>query len=104
MFVFFGGVMLMMLLSASSGNGDRSTGMPFLFVLIFLLHVFTMLEMFILIAFYIIHLFKNDRIPNDKKALWAIVIFCGSLIAMPVYWYLYIWKTPPASRTLNAET
>jgi len=25
-------------------------------------------------------------------ALWANVIFLGDMIAMPIYWYLYIWK------------
>jgi len=37
-----------------------------------------------------------DLIDKDKKVLWAVVIFMGSMIAMPIYWYLYIWKQAPA--------
>jgi len=67
--------------------------MPLIFKFILPLHLFTMLEIFVLIAIYIMHIFKTDVVVQDKKALWAVVIFCGNMIAMPVYWYLYIWKT-----------
>jgi len=45
-----------------------------------------------MIIIYIIHIFKTEKVPQDKKALWAVVIFLGNMIAMPIYWYLYIWK------------
>lgn len=44
-----------------------------------------------LLAFYIVHVFRTDRVPADKKALWAVVLFLGNFLAMPVYWYLYMW-------------
>jgi len=56
------------------------------------MHIATMLEIMGLLVVYIVHLFKTDRVPKDQKALWAVVIFLGSVLAMPVYWYLYIWK------------
>jgi hypothetical protein len=31
-----------------------------------------------LIAVYIVFLFKTDRVPQDKKALWAAVLFRGT--------------------------
>ncbi len=52
-----------------------------------------------LTIFYIINVFRNDRVVKDKKALWAVVIFMGSIFAMPVYWYLYIWREPEAAVT-----
>ena len=67
-------------------------GMPLIFKIILPLHILTMLEMFTLLAIYIIHLFKTDHVASDKKTLWAIVIFMGNILAMPIYWYLYIWK------------
>jgi hypothetical protein len=36
-------------------------------------------------------------VPNDKKALWAAVLFFGNMVALPVYWYLYIWREPPSA-------
>src|SRR4051812_35362604 len=44
-----------------------------------------------LLAFYIMHVFRTDRVRQDKKALWAVVLLLGNLFAMPVYWYHYIW-------------
>ena len=49
-----------------------------------------------LTVIYIVDIFRNDRVEKDMKALWALVIFMGSFIAMPIYWYLYIWRTPPS--------
>lgn len=69
-----------------------SNQMPPLFNIIVMLHFVTMLEIIALLVYYIHHLFKTDAIPQDKKALWAVVLFMGNVIAMPVYWYLHIWK------------
>src|SRR5687768_5537935 len=61
------------------------------FNLIFRLHLVMMALIVALMAVYIVHLFRTDRVPSDKKALWAVVLFLGNLLAMPVYWYLYMW-------------
>jgi hypothetical protein len=57
-----------------------------------------MFEIMVLLAIYITFLFKTDRVPQDKKTLWAVVLFCGNLFAMPVFWYLYLWKDPGPDR------
>jgi hypothetical protein len=67
-------------------------GIPTVFKIMFALHFLTMVWIVALMAVYIVHLFKTDAVPQDKKALWAVVLFLGNLIAMPVYWYLYVWK------------
>lgn len=72
--------------------------MPPYLALLFVLHLLTMLEIFVLLVYYIAHLFKTTAIPQDKKALWGVVLFMGNVLSMPVYWYLYIW-TPPAEET-----
>ena len=61
------------------------------------IHVLTMLLSFGLMAFYIVNVFRNDRVNKDMKLLWVVVLFMGGLIAMPIYWYLYIWPASPAS-------
>ena len=94
--VFFMGAMFWMMMSDFSGGGDRSRP-PTLFLIILPLHLLTMLAMFALLVIYIVHVFKTDRVPQDQKALWAVVLFLGNVIAMPVYWYLYIWKQPEKS-------
>lgn len=67
------------------------------FNVIFILHFAVIILSIALIAFYVIYLFKTDRIASDKKALWAVVLFLGSFLAMPVFWYLYIWREPTTS-------
>lgn len=61
----------------------------------FFVHILTTVEVFALMIFYIVYLFKTDRVPQDKKALWAVVIFLGHVIAIPVFWYLYIRRPAP---------
>jgi hypothetical protein len=80
-----------MIISGFAGGGHPAEP-PFIIWIILPLHFFTMFEMLALIVIYIIHLFKTDRVPQDKKALWAVVLFLGNMIAIPVYWYFYIWR------------
>jgi hypothetical protein len=66
-------------------------GAPMIMMIIIPLHFLTMFEIAVLLVIYIRHVFKTDRVPQDKKSLWAVVLFLGNVVAMPIYWYLYIW-------------
>lgn len=79
---------------ASSG---QEAGPPLSLMIIFPLHLLTMLWIMALTVFYIVDVFRNERVEKDKKVLWAVVLFMGNIIAMPIYWYLYIWKEPAVS-------
>lgn len=82
-----------------SDTGEESPGLN----AIITLHVITMFWECVLIALYIYNVFKNDRVHKDKKALWAVVLFLGNIVAMPIYWYLYIWRQDSrALTTVNA--
>ena len=84
------------------GDGKES-GPPFFFAVLIAVHLLTMLWIIGLTVFYIVNIFRNDRVEKDKKVLWAVVIFLGNMIAMPIYWYLYIWKEVPA-RSLASQS
>jgi hypothetical protein len=76
---------------------------PIAMTIVFALHFLTIIWIWALIAFYMVNVFKNHRVDQDKKALWAVVLFMGNVFAMPVYWYLYIWPEDGApSRASNA--
>jgi hypothetical protein len=79
-----------------SRSAGQEVGPPISFMVIFLLHLLTMLWIIALTVFYIVNVFRNQRVDKDKKALWAVVLFMGNVIAMPIYWYLYVWKEPAA--------
>jgi hypothetical protein len=75
---------------------NRGEGlMEELFDYLFVAHILTMLIIMALLAFYVVHLFKNDSMPSDQRILWMLVLFFGNLFAFPVYWYLHVWRTPP---------
>jgi cytosine/uracil/thiamine/allantoin permease len=67
---------------------------PSIFMALLAIHIITAIWSLALIVIYIIDVFHNDRVPKDMKALWAIVIFFGSFLSMPIYWYLNLWREP----------
>jgi hypothetical protein len=89
--VLFIGFIFLTLFLTGGGGPSQGGGLPGFFLVIFVLHFLTILWIWALIAFYIFNVFKNDRVEKDKKVLWAVVLFMGNVIAMPIYWYLYIW-------------
>src|ERR1043166_1482993 len=60
------------------------------FRFIFLFHIGTILLMFALMATYLVHLFRTDRLEPDRRVLWAVVILLFGVFAFPVYWWLYV--------------
>ena len=92
MFLFF--VFVFSMAFGFSRGGGSEPGIQPMMAVVFGLHLLTMLLIMALTVFYIVNVFRNERVEKDKKALWAIVIFMGNAIAMPIYWYLYFWKEP----------
>ncbi|MEO8429942.1 MAG: hypothetical protein ABI592_00425 [Acidobacteriota bacterium] len=45
-----------------------------------------------LMLFYLVDVFRNQRVPSDKRALWAGLLVLGSVFVEPVYFWLYIWR------------
>ena len=56
---------------------NRQPQDPGLFPYIVIPHIGTMLVMFALMSFYIVHLFKNAALKDDRRVLWAVVLFLG---------------------------
>jgi len=61
---------------------------------VFTLHLLTGLIILGLTVFYIVYVFKTDRVAQEKKALWAVALFLGNVTAMPIFFCLYIWRDP----------
>jgi hypothetical protein len=93
MLLFIGFAIIFPFVHASSMKGRSDS---ILFFIIFPLHILTILEIFVLLAIYIHDLYHTKHVPEDKKTLWAVVLFMGNFVAMSVYWYHYIW-TPTKS-------
>jgi hypothetical protein len=89
---FFFLFVLVLYFSFLSGRPSLPGNPQHLLRILFPVHLGTMALLVALGTFYIYHLFKNDHIAANKKPLWALVILMGNVIAMPVYWYFYIWR------------
>jgi len=87
-------IFLFMFVQMFLSMGSAGTGNLGNFYILFGMHIFTMLMMFVLITIYLINVYRNVSVDKDKKILWTILILFGSIIAMPIYWYLFIWKEP----------
>ena len=69
---------------------------------IFRLHMLNMLLILALIISYIVYLFKTEHVAKDKKALWAVVLFMGNMLSMPIFWFLYVWR-PISGKIIDAD-
>lgn len=56
------------------------------------MHIGAMLWILILTVIYMVNIVKNPALKNELKAIWAVAVVIVNVFAMPVYWYLYIWR------------
>jgi hypothetical protein len=49
--------------------------------------------------YYIFNIFKNERLEQNYKIMWTILLFFAGMLAQPIYWYLYIWRDEPSMTT-----
>lgn len=99
MFLFFVGIMLMMFLlpseAGSTAGQPQSPLVPIGFLGFFAIHMLTILLIMGLIAFYIVRVFKTP-LDEAMKIMWTVLICMFGVFAMPVFWFMYIWREPPA--------
>jgi hypothetical protein len=67
---------------------------PVGFLVLFLFHGLTILLMFLLMPLYIILAVKNERLDQTMRIVWVVLTCTVGIFANPIYWYLYIWRTP----------
>jgi hypothetical protein len=66
------------------------TTSPDIFDRLFRIHMIATTATMLLIAASLVYLFRTRRVPQAKKALWAVVLVLGNMIALPVFWYVYV--------------
>jgi hypothetical protein len=55
--------------------------------------------MLCLLIFYEMNLLRNSQLTRVQRKNWALLLFFGNIVTMPVFWYLYIWKPTNINRT-----
>lgn len=76
-------------------HGPGSMLFPLGFMGLFAVHMVTILGTLALTVFYIIRVFKTERLDQNMKIMWMLLLFFMGMVAQPVFWYLYIWRDPP---------
>ena len=77
---------------------------PLGFVALMLAHMLTIFLTMALMPFYIILAVKNDRLDQTMRIVWVVLACTVGMFANPVYWYLYIWRTPKPPATASQGT
>jgi hypothetical protein len=76
--------------------------LPFGFAVFIVMHMATILLMFLLIPLYILLAVKDASHDQTMKIVWIVLVATTGMFVMPVYWYLYIWRKPrPAAPVLK---
>ncbi len=70
-------------------------GFGALFLLIIPVHMLTIFLAIGMQIFYIVDTFRNERVEKNQQIMWVILLVLLGLLAMPVYWYLNIWREVP---------
>ncbi|NGP77274.1 hypothetical protein G3570_11550 [Balneolaceae bacterium YR4-1] len=53
--------------------------------------------------FYFVHIIQNGFLDTEKKVLWITVLIILNGLAMPFYWYLYLWKSSKDVESIKAK-
>ena len=86
--------------STDSGEFPAFVG---LFLAVFPLHCLTILLGFVLMPFYLIHIIKNPTASETVRIIFGVGVFMFGFIAMPLYYYLFIWRDQPPSWALPPQ-
>jgi hypothetical protein len=98
MFLFIGAIFLLVLFSGlqdggpGAGSHPPSLLFPFGFMGLMVVHMVTILGTLALTVFYIIRVFKTERLDQNMKIMWMLLLFFMGMIVQPIFWYLYIWR------------
>jgi hypothetical protein len=74
-----------------------SPAFPIGVAVVFGAHILTIFLIMALLPLYIILAVKSDRLDQSMRIIWVVLICMLGFFAMPVYWYLYIWREPPVN-------
>jgi hypothetical protein len=44
------------------------------------------------IVYFLINLFSRKNLNREQKLIWTMFLILFNAFALPVYWYIFIWK------------
>lgn len=80
----------------NSSQPPINRALPFGFAVFIVMHIVTILLMFLLMPLYILLAAKDASHDQTMRIVWIVLIATTGILVMPVYWYLYVWRKPPS--------
>lgn len=77
---------------------------PIGFAALFGAHILTIFLIIGLMPLYVVLVVKSDRHDQTMRIIWVVLLCMMGMLAMPVYWYLYIWREPPVKPAGESTT
>jgi len=89
--LFMSDIFTAMGLFGHGGNNEH----PSWFIAFIIVHILTIFVWNVLMAFYVAHLILTTRIPGtNMKALWGALLYFFNIMAIIVYFCMYVWPEP----------
>ena len=93
-FMFSSGFPFFLSHSVADPNEFVKTMLPMMMLFYPLMMCFSLVQLGLQI-FYVIHEIKNKALTDTFRILFAIGTFLLPFIAMPIYFFVYLWKDDP---------
>jgi hypothetical protein len=61
-------------------------------IILFGVHMISIMLMFLLLALYLVLVINQKQFDQSTRIIWIILICLMGNLAMPIYWFLYVWR------------
>ena len=61
-------------------------------------HMIVTVTSWLMMVVYLLLVFKLDNVKRNQRGIWVAALLFGSVIAMPVFWFLYVWPYRRSSK------
>jgi len=75
---------------AISGEPERARTSAYLDITPML--IFVAIVTFAIAGSFISYAQRSPTVPSSKRMLWSVLLLFGNVFAVPVFWFLYIWR------------
>jgi len=82
--------------SEETSQRPAPIGLTIGFILLFGIHMISIMLMLLLLALYLALAVTRKDFDQTTRIIWIILICLAGNLAMPVYWFLYVWPAKPA--------
>lgn len=96
--VLFAALIARLVLWRATGD-PRGWTMPVPMADFMWVHLSVMVLLIGLEIFYLLYLFRTDRVPSDQRAKWAVALLVINVAALPLFFFLHVWPERAAPRS-----